>query len=164
MLRQRTYEWDATPVTPAQLAELSGLEFIRRIASGELPLPAIALTMGMSIVLAEVAPGVVVFEAETGSHVLNPMGVVHGGFAATMLDSAMGCAAHTLVPATAFLGTVDLKISYLRPLLADSGRVRAEGKVINAGRSLILAEGRLVGCADGKLYAHGTCSCLVGAR
>lgn len=164
MRRHRAYEWDATPLDPTTLTGLSGLELIRRIAAGELPPPGMAMTMGMVINLDELAPGFVVFEGETGAHVLNPMGIVHGGFAATLLDSAMGCAAHTLVPAHAFLGTVELKINYLRPLRADSGVIRAEGRVINAGRSLILTEGRLVGRDDGKLYAHGTCTCQVGER
>lgn len=159
--RTRTYHWDATPLDPALLATLSGIEIVRRIARGELPAPSMAITLGMSLLEGEVEEGRVVFEGEPADHVLNPLGTVHGGFAATLLDSAMGCAVHTLLPPAVGYGTVDLKVSFLRPILRDAGMVRVEGKVINAGRTLVLAEGRLVGRDDGRLYAHGTCTCFV---
>ena len=161
--RSRTYEWDARPLDPALLASLPGVEIIRRVAMGELPAPSMALTLGMTLLASEVEEGRVVFEGEPGDHVLNPLGTVHGGFAATLLDSAMGCAVHTLLPAGAGYGTVDLKVSFLRPILRDVGAVRVEGKVINAGRTLMLAEGRVIGRDDGRLYAHGTCTCFVQA-
>ncbi|MFV3127357.1 PaaI family thioesterase [Niveispirillum sp. KHB5.9] len=159
--RTRTYDWDATPLDPALLTTLPGIEIVRRIARGELPAPSMAATLGMSLLEGEVEEGRVVFEGEPADHVLNPLGTVHGGFAATLLDSAMGCAVHTLLPRATGYGTVDLKISFLRPILRDAGVVRVEGKVINAGRTLMLAEGRLVGRDDGRLYAHGTCTCFV---
>ncbi|MBP7334628.1 MAG: PaaI family thioesterase [Niveispirillum sp.] len=145
------------------LATLPGIDIIRMIAQGKLPAPSMAATMGMSLLPGEVTEGAVAFQGEPGDHVLNPLGTVHGGFAATLLDSAMGCAVHTLLPAGAGYGTVDLKVNFLRPILRDAGIVRVEGKVINAGRTLILAEGRVVGRDDGKLYAHGTSTCFVQA-
>lgn len=161
--RTRTYQWDATPLDPTLLASLPGVEIIRRIARGELPAPSMAATLGMGLLLGEVEEGRVVFEGEPGEHVLNPLGTVHGGFAATLLDSAMGCAVHTLLPPATGYGTVDLKVSFLRPILRDVGVVRVEGKVINPGRTLMLAEGRVIGRDDGKLYAHGTCTCFIQA-
>lgn len=161
--RSRTYEWDATPLDPALLATLPGIEIVRRIAQGDLPAPSMALTLGMRLLASEVVEGGVVFEGEPGDHVLNPLGTVHGGFAATLLDSAMGCAAHTLLPPATGYGTVDLKVSFVRPILRDVGVVRVEGRVINAGRTLMLAEGRVIGRDDGRLYAHGTCTCFVQA-
>ncbi|OYQ35201.1 hypothetical protein CHU95_08180 [Niveispirillum lacus] len=161
--RTRSYDWDATPLDPGLLAQLPGIEIIRMIARGDLPAPSIAATLGMTLLPDAVDHGSVTFEGEPGDHVLNPLGTVHGGFAATLLDSAMGCAVHTLLPAGAGYGTVDLKVSFLRPILRHAGVVRVEGKVINAGRTLMLAEGRVVGRDDGKLYAHGTCTCFVQA-
>lgn len=161
--RTRHYEWDATPLDLDLLARLPGIDIVRMIAAGDLPPPSMAITMGMRLLAGEVNEGSVTFEGEPGDHVLNPLGTVHGGFAATLLDSAMGCAVHTLLPAGAGFGTVDLKVSFLRPILRDAGVVRVEGKVINPGRTLMLAEGRVVGRDDGKLYAHGTCTCFVQA-
>lgn len=161
--RTRSYEWDATPLDPALLATLSGIELVRLIAKGALPAPSMAVTLGMDLLLGEVGEGRVVFEGRPGDHVLNPLGTVHGGFAATLLDSAMGCAVHTLLPAATGYGTVELKVNFLRPIMADVGVLRVEGKVINAGRTLMLAEARLVGRDDGRLYAHGTSTCFVQA-
>lgn len=162
--RTRTYEWDATPLDMALLARLPGIDIVRMIAAGDLPAPSMAVTMGMSLLPGEVAEGSVTFEGVPGDHVLNPLGTVHGGFAATLLDSAMGCAVHTLLPPATGFGTVDLKVSFLRPILRDAGVVRVEGRVINAGRTLMLAEGRVIGRDDGRLYAHGTCTCFVQGK
>ncbi|MFV3076708.1 PaaI family thioesterase [Niveispirillum fermenti] len=161
--RSRTYDWDVTPIDPALLATLPGIDIIRRIARGELPPPSMAATLGMDLAEEEIGEGAVVFRGRPGDHVLNPLGTVHGGFAATLLDSAMGCAVHTLLPAAVGYGTVELKVNFLRPLLRDAGLVRVEGRVINAGRTLYLAEGRLIGEDDGRLYAHGTATCMVHA-
>lgn len=161
--RNRSYDWDATPVDPALLASLPGIEIIRRIARGDLPPPSMAATLGMELPEEEITEGAVVFCGRPGDHVLNPLGTVHGGFAATLLDSAMGCAVHTLLPPGVGYGTVELKVNFLRPILRDAGLVRVEGRVINAGRTLHLAEGRLIGQEDGRLYAHGTATCMVHA-
>lgn len=159
--RTRQYEWDATPLDRSLLAALPGLEIVRRIAKGELPPPSMAVTLGMDLLIGEVEEGRAVFEGTPGDHVLNPLGSVHGGFAATLLDSAMGCAVHTTLPPATGFGTVELKVNFLRPIMADAGVVRVEGKVIHAGRTLVLAEGRVIGRDDGRLYAHGTSTCFV---
>ena len=90
----------------------------------------------------------------------NPIGVVHGGYAATLLDSCMGCAVHSALEAGQGYTTLELKVNYVRAMTVNTGRVRAEGKIINVGRQVATAEGRIVG-DDGKLYAHGTTTCLV---
>jgi uncharacterized protein (TIGR00369 family) len=100
-------------------------------------------------------------EAEPGDYLMNPMGVTHGGFAATLLDSAMGIAVHTTLPVGTGYTTAELKINYTRAIMPTTGRLRADGSVIHAGRQMATAEARLVGVADGKLYAHGSTTCFV---
>ena len=134
-----------------------GLALLRRLAA-EGPLPAICDTLGFRP--AAFAPGRAAFEGAPGPELYNPLGTVHGGYAATLLDSAMGCAVHTLLPAGTSYVTVELKVNYVRPMTADTGRVRAEGTVIHAGRTVATAEGRLMD-ADGRLYAHATTTCLI---
>ena len=117
-----------------------------------------AETMGLSLVHAE--EGRAVFHARPrGSH-LNALGTVHGGFAATVLDSVTGCAVHTLLPAGAGYGTVDLNVKMLRPVPTDKGDLVAEGRVIHLSGRLGVAEGTLKD-ADGVLYAHGTATCMI---
>jgi uncharacterized protein (TIGR00369 family) len=101
-----------------------------------------------------------VFTGTPDRFVYNPLGTVHGGYAATLLDSAMGCAVHSTLPAGKAYTTVDLSISLVRAITERTGTVRSEAKVIHAGSSIVTAEGRIVG-ADGVLYAHGTTTCLV---
>jgi uncharacterized protein (TIGR00369 family) len=137
---------------------LSGLDFLRGIASGELPNAPIAKTLGMD--LTEVDEGRVVFEANPEEFLFNPAGTVHGGFAATMLDSAMACAIHTLLPPGDAYTTVDLGVKLVRTITPAAGRLRCEGTVVHVGGRVGTAEGRLVG-ADGRLYAHGTTTCLI---
>ena len=100
------------------------------------------------------------FEGTPGRFVYNPIGSVHGGYAATLLDSAMGCAVHTTLPAGKAYTTVDLAVSYVRAITEKSGTLRTEANVIHAGSSIVTAAGRVVG-SDGTLYAHGTTTCLV---
>jgi len=157
--KTRSYGWDAARPDPRKLVGLTGLELLRRMLAGEIPAPSIAATIGMGPT--EVEEGRVVFEGFPGDHLLNPLGGIHGGFAATLLDSVMGCAVHSTLAAGQGYGTVELKVNYVRGLTADSGPVRAEGKVIHAGRTIATAEGRLVGRDDGKLYAHGTTTCMI---
>jgi uncharacterized protein (TIGR00369 family) len=141
-----------------QMRALSGLEFLQRIVDGRLPRPPIADTL--SFYLVEVEPGRAVFQGVPRIAHLNPLGTVHGGWLSTLLDSAMACAVHTRLPAGQGYTTVEMKINMVRPVLATTGHLRAEGKVVNGGRTIATAEGRLVG-EDGKLYAHGTETCLV---
>ena len=100
------------------------------------------------------------FEGEAGPHLLNPLGIVHGGWALTLIDSAAGCAAHTLLPAGASYATIETKANFSRPIAEDSGRVRAEGRAVGRGRRVISSEARVVD-AKGRLLAHGTSTLMV---
>jgi len=149
----------ADPVESARAGTtLSGLEYMRAIAEGKFPAAPIALLMGFAV--EEVEQGRVVFAVEPGEHHYNPIGVVHGGLAATLLDSAMGCAVHTLLPRGRGYTTLEIKVNYVRALNRESGRVRAVATVIHMGGRTATAEGRVVD-ASGKLYAHGTTTCLL---
>ena len=138
--------------------ELTGMEYIRAIFSGELPEPPIALLMGFRAVEAE--PGRALFEMEPGPQHYNPIGSVHGGVALTLLDSAMGCAVHTLLDAGVGYTTIEVKTNFVRPITADTGLIRCEGIVIHKGARVATAEGKLTD-ANGKLLAHGTTTCLI---
>ncbi|HEX9035874.1 MAG TPA: PaaI family thioesterase [Ktedonobacterales bacterium] len=137
---------------------LTGIEFLRAILNGELPPPPIAKLMSLEMVSVE--DGCVVFAATPGEQHYNPLGVVHGGLAATLLDTAIGCAMQTKAPAGGFYTTIELKVNYLRPLLAGMGQVYGEATVLNTSRNLAFAEARVVG-ANGKLYAHATSTCML---
>ena len=156
--RTITVSWD-DPRAPAEAGrELSGLEYLRRIAAGELPRPPISALMNFGLV--ELGEGRAVFSAEPAEYHYNPIGVVHGGLAATLLDSAMGCAVHTTLPAGVGYTTLELKVNFVRPMTIKTGRVRCEANLIHRGGRIATAEGRVVG-EDGKLYAHGTTTCLI---
>jgi uncharacterized protein (TIGR00369 family) len=137
--------------------EMTGLDFVRGLVSGALPLNTMARTLAYDIVEAE--QGRVVIMAMPGADHLNPNGTVHGGVAATLLDSCMGLAVRTMLPKGVGSTTLEFKISFLRPIAPDSGPLRAEGKVLMAGRRIGSAEGSLTG-RDGRLLAHGTTTCL----
>jgi uncharacterized protein (TIGR00369 family) len=139
---------------------MSGLEFMQALADGRLPAPAITQALDFRLVRAEA--GLAIFEGIPDGRFYNPLGSVHGGYAATLLDSCMGCAAHTTLAAGQGFTTLEIKVNYVRGMSDKTGRVIAEGKVISAGRTVITAEGRIVDDA-GKLYAHGTTTCLVFA-
>jgi uncharacterized protein (TIGR00369 family) len=144
----------------ATLASMSGLEFLQAIARGELPGPPIAKTLGFN--LAEVEEGRAVFISEPGLHHYNPIGTVHAGFTATLLDSCMACAVHSTLPKGTGYTTMEFKISLLRPMTNETGPVRAEGTLLSRGRRAATAEGRLTD-AQGKLLAHATTTCLIFA-
>ena len=156
--RTHTVSWE----DPRALAEaargLTGLEFLRKIVAGELPRPPISALLNFGVT--EVGAGRAVFTAEPAEYHYNPIGVVHGGLAATLLDSAMGCAVHPTLPAGAGYTTLEIKVNYVRPLTAGTGGVRCEAQVIHVGGRTATAEGRIVD-AGGKLYAHGTTTCMV---
>lgn len=143
---------------PDQIAGKTGLEVMQMMLAGEIPYAAIARTLDFTII--EVSPGVAIFQGTPLPQHLNPLGTIHGGWAATMLDSALGCSVHTMMPAGRGYTTAELSVNYVRGLTPKIARVRAEGKVIHCGRQLATAEARLVG-ADGTLYAHATTTCLV---
>ena len=151
---------DATPspISHAQLLGMSGLEVMQAMLRRELPAPPIAKTLDFVII--EVAHGRAVFQGKPGYAHYNPLGSVHGGWFATLLDSALGCSVHTMMPPGRGYTTAELGINIVRALTDKVPRVRAEATVIHCGRQLTTAEARLVG-PDGTLYAHGTTTCLV---
>jgi uncharacterized protein (TIGR00369 family) len=149
----------AVGVSPVEtIRAVSGLDFLRAIAAGELPHPPI--NDALNFYLTEVSKGHAVFVGEPKHEFYNPIGSVHGGWASTLLDSCMGCAVQSTLPVGQGYTTVELKVNLVRALSTATGPVRAEGRVVSAGRTIATAEGRIVGC-DGKLYAHGTTTCLV---
>lgn len=143
---------------PEQVAGKSGLEMMQALLRGELPYAPIARTLDFTLV--EVGAGLAIFQGTPGPAHLNPMGTIHGGWYATLLDSALGCAVHTMMPAGRAYTTAELSVNLVRAIGPKAPRVRAEGKVIHCGRQLATAEGRLYG-PDGTLYAHATTTCLV---
>ncbi len=160
--RSRTITWDDPMAALTEGAALSGLEFIRAIFDGKLPSPPITATMGFTG--GSVEEGKVTFVGEAAEHLYNPIGVVHGGFAMTMLDSAMGCAVHTTLSVGEAYTTLEAKVNFVRPITLDTGPVRCEGTVIHRGGKIATAEGRLLAERTGKLLAHGTTTCMVFKR
>lgn len=159
--KTRTYDYTVTEFDAAAAMTMTGLEYMRAMVSGQISgKPPIADTIGMSIPF-DLDHGKASAEAEAADFLLNPMGAVHGGFAATLLDSVMAIAIHTALPAATGSTTAELKINYIRPIKPSVGLLRAEGSLIHAGRQMATAEGRLVGAEDGKLYAHGSTTCFV---
>jgi uncharacterized protein (TIGR00369 family) len=150
---------DKTAHTTARdLMAMSGLDAIRAILEGKVPQPSISDTLGFR--LAEVEFGRVVFEGEPSDRILNPMGAVHGGWALTLIDSACGAAGHTTLPVGVGYGTLETKANFVRPIAADTGTLRCEGRVLAQGRTILTAEAKLTDAA-GKLYAHGTSTCMI---
>ncbi len=143
---------------PDQLVGKTGLEMMQAMLAGELPYPPIAKTVDFQLM--EVALGRAVFQGRTSPALLNPMGTVHGGWFATLLDSALGCAVHSMMPAGRGYTTAELSVNIVKALTPKVPLVRAEGKVLHCGRQLATADARLVG-PDGTLYAHATTTCLV---
>ena len=135
------------------------MEYLQAIMSGELPPPPIGVTLGMRPV--ELGEGRAVFAAEPAEYHYNPIGVVHGGLAATLLDSATGCAVQTTLPVGVTYTTLELKTNFVRAITRDTGRVLCEAEVVHRGGTIATAEGRLRAESDGKLLAHGTSTCLI---
>jgi len=148
-------------IDAADIAGKSGLELLRCMLKGELPYPPIAETLDFSLVAVEF--GTVTFQGTPQLKHYNPMGTVHGGWYATLLDSALGCAVQSVMPATSGYTTVELGINIVRAASHRTGPLRAIATVLHGGRQLATAEARIV-AADGKLYAHGTTTCLVFDR
>ena len=146
-------------MTLPTLSEMTGLQHLQAMQRGELPPAPIALLFGVEPV--EVEEGRVVFAATPEHRHYNPIGSVHGGFAATLLDSAMGCAVQSTLPAGTGYTTLELSVNYVRPMSEDTGRVRVEGTLVHGGRRMATAEGRLFSVESGKLLAHGKTTCLV---
>jgi uncharacterized protein (TIGR00369 family) len=158
MKRNISIAWE----DPLPLAEagrsMAGIEFLRAIRDRKLPAPPIARLLGFDLV--EVEPGHAVFEVTPGEQHYNPIGVVHGGLAMTLLDSAMGCSVQSKMPAGGGYTTLEAKTNLVRAITGETGRLRATGKLVHLGKRVATAEGRLEDAA-GKLYAHATTTCLI---
>jgi len=149
---------DADTAPQEQIAARTGMQMFEAIFAGEFPPAPIGDTLDFVPIRME--PGAAVFQGRPQRRHYNPLGTVHGGWFATLLDSAVGCAVHSTLPAGKGYTTLELKVNMVRPLNDRVPLVRAEGKVIHAGRQVATAEGRIVG-PDGKLYAHATTTCLI---
>jgi uncharacterized protein (TIGR00369 family) len=157
--RTRTLVWQDPVATASAGATMSGMEYMGAIVSGEMPPPPIAVTMRLRPV--ELEEGRVVFEGEPGEEHYNPIGVVHGGYAATLLDSALGCAVHTTLPAGVGYTSLGLEAKYVRPITRDTGRVLCEARVLYRGRKQATSEASLTAAGSGKLLAHGTATSMI---
>ena len=144
-----------------QIAGKTGLEIMQAMLAGRIAYPPISQTLDFSLV--EVELGKAVFQGTPQIAHYNPLGTVHGGWYSTLLDSALGCAIHTMMPAERGYTTAELSVNIVRAASTKSGPLRAIGNVVHCGRQLATAEARLVG-ADGRIYAHGTTTCLVFER
>ena len=155
-LRQRRIVYGLA--TREQVAGKSGLELFKAMIAGELPAPPISQTL--DFILVEAEHGRVVFQGRPGFAHYNPMGTVHGGWFATLLDSALGCAVASILPAGKAYTTAELKVNIVRPLNDKVPFVRAESRIIHGGNRMATADARLTG-PDGKLYAHGSTTCFL---
>jgi uncharacterized protein (TIGR00369 family) len=144
--------------SPDQIAGLTGRQILEAMIARKLPAPPMAKTLAFTLV--EVGEGIAVFQGDPGEALLNPMGAVHGGWALTLIDSATGCAAMTLLAAGIAYTTIETKVNFVRPILKDTGAVRAEAHVLARGRRVMSAEAR-VSDSRGRLLAHGASTLLV---
>jgi uncharacterized protein (TIGR00369 family) len=156
--RIRTVAWEDPASGAEAAAEMSGLEYLRAIARGELPAAPMADLLGFGF--HEIEEGRVVFECVPAEYHYNPIGAVHGGLACTLFDSAMGCAVHTMLPAGVGYTTVEVKVNFLRPIVANTGRLLCEGTTIHVGGRVATADARLRDEGD-KLYGHATTTCMI---
>jgi uncharacterized protein (TIGR00369 family) len=157
--RSRTYSWNDPMASFAEGAGMSGLDYLQAMAEGRVPKPPISETLGFDGI-GDVAEGRVVFTMTPAEHHYNPIGSVHGGVYATLLDSACGCAVQSLLPAGDFYTSLDLSVKFLRGMTKDTGQVQCIGTVTHMGRRTALAEARIVD-GNGKLYATATSTCMI---
>ena len=158
-MRSRTVTWDDPFEAMRAAPGKTGLELLQEISAGHLPPPPIARLMGFTGVSFE--EGKAVFEGEPGEYLYNPIGVVHAGFAMTLLDSAMGVAVHSTLGVGERYTTLETKCNFVRAITLETGLVRCEGVVVHRGARVATAEGRVTAVATGKLLAHGTTTCLI---
>lgn len=156
--RSRTFTWDDPLIGFERSKTLTGIDYLRALQNGDLPAPPIARLVDFTFT--EVEPGRVTATLTPREFHYNPIGVVHGGIASTLLDTVMACAIQTGLPVGVLYTTVELSINFIRPLLATTGEIRAIGEVIHSGRRLAMAHGRIEDAA-GKLYAHGKTTCMI---
>ena len=157
--RSRTYGWEDPIALRDAGAGLSGLEYLKAVFERRLPPPPIAATLDFTG--AEVEEGRAIFVGQPAEFLYNPIGAVHGGFAMTILDSAMGCAIHSTLAAGEGYTSLETSVNFVCPITLETGRMRCEGKVLHRGGRVATAEGRLIAESTGKLLAHGTTTCLV---
>ena len=158
LARTRTFSWQDPVAAAARGRAMSGLEFLSAIVEGTLPPPPIAELFGFSVI--EVQHGRAVFAMEPAEWMYNPIGSVHGGVAATLLDSCMSCAVQTTIEAGLGYTTLEIKVNLVRAITKDTGLIRATGRLIHRGRTTGTAEGDLRD-AGGTLLAHGTTTCMI---
>jgi uncharacterized protein (TIGR00369 family) len=156
--RERAVTWEDPMPASRAAATMSGLEYLQALLDGRFPPPPIAILLGFT--LREVQRGRAVFEVQPAEYHYNPIGLVHGGLAATLLDSALGSAVHSTLAAGVRYTTVDLQVHLVRAVTVDTGVLRCEASVVHAGSRLATAEGRLID-ANGRVYAHGSTTCLI---
>jgi uncharacterized protein (TIGR00369 family) len=156
--RARTVTWEDPRIPLGARGDLPGLAVLKDVILGKLPMPPMGVLM--NIRLREAERGYVVFEGTPEEYHYNPLGTIHGGFAATLLDSAMGCCVHSCLDAGDRYTTLEIKVSYLKALTVDTGLVRGIAKIVHIGRSVALAEARVVDATD-IVYAHATSTCLI---
>jgi uncharacterized protein (TIGR00369 family) len=160
--RTRTYSWEDPLALRDAGAALSGLDYLKAVFERKLPPPPIAATLDFTG--AEVEEGRALFVGQPAEYLYNPIGVVHGGYAMTLLDSAMGCAIHSTLAAGEAYTSLETSVNFVRPITLETGRLLCEGKVLHRGGRVATAEGRLTAESTGTLLAHGTTTCLVMKR
>lgn len=156
--RSRTITWEDSRITASAARERPGLDALRAVRDGQLPAPPMGRLM--NIRLTEVERGRIVFEVTPEEYHYNPMGIAHGGLAATLLDSAMGCCVHSCLDAGDRYTTLDIKVTYLKALTAESGPMKGIAEIVSIGRTVALVAARMVD-ANGVIYAHATSTCLI---
>ena len=156
--RKVTFMWDDPMIGANAALELAGLDYLQAMIDGKYPPAPIAVLFNMKLL--KVEKGYALFTAEPKEYAYNPIGVVHGGYATTVLDAAMGCAVHTMLPAGTAYSTSHISVHLVRPVTAQLGILSCEGKIVHSGRMVATSEARLVD-ANGKLYAHSTCTCAI---
>ena len=157
--RERTITWQDPLLTVQSAPGKTGLELITEIFEGNLPPPPI--TQALGFIGVEAREGWAAFEGDPAEYMYNPIGVVHGGWAMTLLDSAMGCAVHTTLAVGERYNTLEVKTNFVRAITVETGRVRCEATVVHRGGTVATAEGKLFVKDSGKLLAHGTTTCLI---
>ncbi|MGW0949414.1 PaaI family thioesterase [Streptomyces sp. NPDC002623] len=158
MGRTRTYQWEDPAILAEAAGSMSGIDFLREMQKGRLPAPPIGATFDMA--LDEVEPGRAVFSLTPGEEHYNPIGSVHGGIFATLLDSAAGCAVQSTLPQGMAYTSLDLTVKFLRRITVETGTVRAVGTVVSSSRQTALAQAQLFDATD-RLLAHATSSCML---
>jgi uncharacterized protein (TIGR00369 family) len=158
-IRSRTVTWRDPAGFVAGAEGKSGLELLQMVNSGEIPAAPMGELIGMD--RWQVEEGKITVFATPGEHLYNLIGTVHGGFAAVLLDTAMGCAVHSTLPAGVLYATLEYRVNLIRPMTAETGEVRAVGEVIEVGRRTATARGEVHSVETGKLLAHGTTTCLI---